>query len=34
MFDIPIVLFTFKRTDTVLRIIDRIKIVAPKKDSK
>ena len=31
MFDIPIVLFTFKRTDTVLRIIDRIKIVAPKK---
>ena len=31
MFDIPVVLFTFKRTDTVLRIIDRIRQVRPQK---
>lgn len=30
-FDIPIVLIVFKRTDTVLRIIDRIRKVNPKK---
>ncbi len=31
MFDIPIVLFTFKRKDTVKRIIERISVVKPKK---
>ena len=30
-FDIPIVLFVFKRTDTVLRILDRIRVVKPRK---
>lgn len=31
MFDIPVVLITFKRLDTVLRIIERIKKVQPQK---
>lgn len=31
MFDIPIVLITFKRTDTVLRILDRVREVRPRK---
>lgn len=31
MFDIPIVLITFKRKDTILRIIDRIRAVRPQK---
>lgn len=30
-FDIPIVLIVFKRTDTVLRIIDRIRVIKPLK---
>ena len=30
-FKIPIVLFIFKRTDTVIRIIERIRSVAPAK---
>jgi len=30
-FDIPVVLFTFKRYETVLRILDRISVVKPKK---
>ena len=31
MFDIPIVLITFKRADTVLRILERVKNVQPQK---
>ncbi len=31
MFEIPVVLFTFKRKDTVFRIIDRLAIVKPSK---
>lgn len=31
MFDIPVVLITFKRTDTVLQIIERVKVVQPQK---
>lgn len=31
MFDIPIVLITFKRTDTVLRILERVREIQPQK---